>query len=248
MHGQQVHSPNASFEMTATRFRKRFRFVGLLGGVLAGSLMLGGCVTNSMLRERGYDRMAAQDFGEARSYFHQAAQQNPRDVLAQYYLGLNELHLNRPRAAQTALEQALELRPNDPALTPKILDALASAIFRQGRIAELNAFLSDQATRRGTSRDYQRHAEYLVQAGDHDGARLAFQKAARFAAPGDGSPYLAIADFYESLGDRQNAVTALRYAYWVDPKDPSIPQRFRAYDLVPGPTLKLEPQRPQLLD
>lgn len=247
MDGPQVVIPQASSRLSLSRCRRCTR-LGWAAALLAGSLLLGGCVTNSMLRERGYNRMAAKDYGQARSYFEQAVQQNPRDVLAQYYLGLNELHLDRPRPAQTALEQALELRPNDPSLTPKILDALASAMFRQGRIAELNAFLGDQATQRGTSADYQRHGEYLAKAGDHDGARLAFQKAARFTTPGDATAYLAIADFYESLGDRQNAVTALRYAYWVNPQEPSLPQRFRAYELIPGPTLKLEPERPRLLD
>jgi hypothetical protein len=93
-----------------------------------------------------------------------------------------------------------------------------------------------------------RQARYLAKIGDLDSAKLAFRKAAYFAAGGDATAYLAIADFYLSLKDEVNAATALRYANYIDPNDPGIPKRFRQLGIVPGPSQQLEPPKPELFD
>ena len=46
---------------------------------------------------------------------------------------------------------------------------------------------------------------------------------------------------------KANAVKALRYAFYVYPQHPEIPDRFRKFGLVPGPTLRTEPPKPELL-
>ena len=82
-----------------------------------------------------------------------------------------------------------------------------------------------------------------MQQGDIDQAKLAYRKAAFFALPGDAEPFLTLADFYESIGDTANAVTALRHAYTVTPKDRQIHDRLRRYGIVPGPTAQLPPEK-----
>ena len=145
------------------------------------------------------------------------------------------------------MEKALALRQDDPKITPRILDRLAQAYYEQDRPENLTAFLARTAEFYGQPRDYLRQAKYLVKVGDVDSAKLAYRKAAYFAPSGDASPYIAIADFYISIDDQTNAATALRYGYYVNPKDGEVADRFRQLGLVPGPTQSLEPPKPEML-
>ena len=222
-------------------------------------ITLGGCQTgeadsaafqssNRRLKQAGFDSIQLRDWATARDKFSAAAQQRPDDDEAQYYLGVCELRLGRPSEAQFALERALTLRPNDPKITPRILDHLAEAIFRQNRPDSLRAFVTRTAESRGESRDYLRQAKYLAKIGDLDSAKLAFRKGAYFAPPGDATPYLAVADFYLSIKDKANAATAVRYAAYINPNDPGIARRFRKMGIVPGPSQQLEPPKPELFE
>ena len=51
-----------------------------------------------------------------------------------------------------------------------------------------------------------------------------------------------MADFFESVGNNQGAITALGKAYYITPRSLTRPERFRRYGLVPGPTLAIEPK------
>ena len=240
------------------------RRLSLLPAVLLAAASLTGCesdrdstglkfetpdflITNSMLREKGYEAINAEDWRQARLYFAQAVERRPEDGVAQYYLGLCELRLGEPLKAQFALEKALELNRNDPDFAPRILDKLAEAIYQQDRPESLQAFLEQTVDYYGTTRDRLRQADYLTRIGDLDGARLAYQKAAYFAAEDDPDPYIEIADFYNSINDEQNAVRALRYANHVAPGHPGVAERMRRLGVVPGPTQREPPPKPELL-
>lgn len=207
-----------------------------------------GCETNPILRERASMATARGDLVTAELNYRKAVERNPTDHKAQYGLGLTLLAMNKPMQAQIALEKAWSLKPNRSEFVPGVLDALAQAYEMQNRPEMLVNFLAEAVDRYGTTADYLRQAKYLIKIGDLDGAKLALRKAAYFAKKGDAKPYLVIADFYEQINDVPNAVTALRYAYFVDEDHPAIPDRFRRHGLVPGPTLKLEPPKPEMLD
>ena len=66
-------------------------------------------------------------------------------------------------------------------------------------------------------------------------------KAASFAAPSDPEAQLAIADFYESVGNTEKVIHALRRALYIDPDNRHIQQRLRGYGVIPGPTAALAP-------
>lgn len=216
-------------------------------GALLILLLQVGCESNPVLRQQGYDAVRAGDYGLAREKFTLAAERLPNDYLAQYHLGVVQLELDQPLDAQLALERALAVRRDDRVLTPKILDKLAEALFRQDRVESLHAFLADVVRKHRTTADYLRQADYLAKTGDLDTAQLAFRKAAYFAEPGDAAPYLAVANFYEVINDVPNAIKALRHAYYIYPEHPKLPDRFRRFGLVPGPTLRLEPPKPPML-
>ena len=216
--------------------------------LLVAAGLLAGCATNVTHRERGYTDLRNQDYAAALEHFQAAVDRKSTDYNSQYHLGLTLLKLDRPVPAQTPLEQALALRPDDPQWTDKIADALAESYFQQDRIDTLYAFLDNQVESRGRRyEDFLRTGKFMAKAGDADGAKLALQKAAYFAPMGDPVPYLAIADFYASVNDLENRVQALQYALYMDPDLPETRNRLEGLGIVPGPTQYREPPKPEIV-
>lgn len=160
------------------------------------------------------------------------------DWEALYYLGKIRLKQGKPLEAQIHLEQAYSLR-QDYSAAPHILDALAESLYQQERFDNLAIVLENATKRFGTVQDYTRQGKYLGLAGDPDGAKLAFDKAAEFAAKDDPSPYVAAADFYESINDIPAAVENLRRAHAIVPHNLVIRDRLRKHGVIPGPTAEL---------
>ncbi len=220
----------------------------LLCATLCLPLLLTGCQkTAANLREDGRLALNRGQTDTALDLTQQAVDIDPGSPWSQYQLGVVYLELDKPLQAQYALEKALALRPDDKEFTPKTLDALAESLYRQDRLPNLLEFLDKQVKTYATTRDYLRQGEYLAKSGDPDAARLAYRKAAYFADTDDPEPYIAIADFYASIGDQPNAVTALHYANYVDPGNRAAAARLRRFDIVPGPTISKAPPKPALL-
>ncbi|NBC10945.1 MAG: tetratricopeptide repeat protein [Planctomycetes bacterium] len=225
-------------------------WVGLL---TLGTLALPGCFLQEQTRAKNQRELgvAAYNVGnyeQARIHLNNSLAVGAHDFRQNYWLGMVELAQGNPLAAQRQFEYAWTVRQDDKEWTPKILDGLAESLYRQGRVEALHTFLAETATRYGTTDAYLREAEYLLQTGDPDGAQTAYQKAARVSGQDDPAVYLAIAEFYESVNDVPNAVTSLRYAYYLDPDNKDVAQKFRQFGIVPGPTLRLPPPQPDLLD
>ena len=197
-----------------------------------------GCEPNSYLRQRGMEALQAGDVRWADERFSKAIHQDPTDWKSQFYLGRIRLRQGQPMEAQLHLEQALALRGHHPE-TGDLIDHLAEALFQQGETAKLHALVKQAAIDHGSTRDYLRQAKYLAYTGDADGAKLAYRKAGQFAAADDPDPFLHMADFYESIGDRGNALTALRCAYGIKPGSRELRNRLRKHGVVPGPTVAL---------
>lgn len=221
--------------------------VRVAAAVLPLCVVFTACTTNVQLREEGHEALDRGNAPEARESFAYAVERRPADAKARYGLGLAYLELNRPLDAQLAFEKALAVKYDDRELTDEILDGIAESLFRQERFEQLHAFLDETARYYGESDDYLRQARYLVKMGDLDAAVVAFRKAAYFADEGDAEPYLEMSAFYDSINDQPNALRSLRYAYWVNPEHPDIPDRFRTFGKVPGPTLREAPPKPELL-
>jgi tetratricopeptide (TPR) repeat protein len=206
--------------------------------------LLAGCVNapNSLLRLQAKDAIDQKDYGTAREMLDRALAQDPADWKANYYMGLVKLAQGRALDARLHLEVAYSLRDSDPE-TPDILDALAESLYKEGAQSKLDIMLRSAASTYGTPRDYYRQAEYLARQGDVDGARAAYLKAVRVARPEDITPFMKQADFYEGLGDKLNAVTALQQAQSIEPQNRVIAQRISrlVLDTTPGRTLPPEP-------
>lgn len=215
---------------------------------LAAVLLTTGCTSppNSLLRLQAREKIDTGDYTTAREKLERALAQDPADWKANYYMGLVKLAQDQPLVARLHLEVAYSLRDSDPE-TPDILDALAEALQKEGAAVKLDSMLKSAVATYGTPRDYYRQAKYLGQEGDVDGARAAFLKATKAARPDDVTPYVKLADFYESLGDRVNAVVALQQALTIEPQNRTIARRISALVLDPDASVEatLEPATPQ---
>ncbi len=223
--------------MTPPHKKRHLRILGILPVAAMAAVPIG-CEPNSYLRQRGVEALHAGDTRWADERFSQAVRQDATDWKSLYYLGQIRLKQGQPLEAQMHLERALTLRP-DHRQTADILDQLAEALFQQGQTANLHALVKQATQEYGTTRDYLRQAQYLAKSGDVDGAKLAYRKAGQFAQPDDATPFVSMAEFYDSINDRQNAITALRCAYGIDPRSIKLRNRLRSFGVVPGPTIAL---------
>ncbi len=233
--------------------KKRITQMSLLGAMerrrvalawlpLAAVLVFTGCDTQSkpILRQSGWEAIQEGRWEQADTDLTQALQADPADWRANFLLGKVRLHQGRPLAAQLLLEQAMTLHPRGPE-SGQILDAMAESLYDQGQKAALTEFLDRTAQQRKGVEDFLRQAKYLAKLGDPDGALKAYRMGCEFAPKTDPTPYLALADYYQSLGDTPRAIKALRYAYYIEPHDPGLNDKLRALGVVPGPTFGLPP-------
>jgi len=218
--------------------------LSLLAGTLVIILGLSstGCDTQSkaLLRSEGWTAIQEGRWDDAESMLTKAVAASPGDWRANYLLARVRLHQGRALDAQLLLEHALTQNPAGED-TPKVQDAMAEALYQQGQKLALTTFLEQASARTHAMTDYLRQAKYLGQIGDTDGTRRAFRLACTFADPQDPKPYLALADYYDSIGDRQRAINALRYAYYLTPDSQGLINKLRNWGVVPGPTFGLKP-------
>ena len=233
-------------------------FVGALALICV--VALGGCAPLSLghARLKGYSAYQEGNWQRARDYFTDCVEGDATDWKARYYLGRVLLDgYNEPIEARRHLEVADEIRRSRPdvMLAPRptpteaavpyptlnqIVEALAEAMLRAGDDDRLVTYLRQTANEYGEDIDhYLRLGRYLERLDDHDGARVAYQTAARLSGAGDASAYVVLSDFYDGIGDRDAALTALRRGYGVNPGQPGLVDRIRAHGAVPGPTLAL---------
>ena len=211
--------------------------------LLAASAVAGvGCESAAELRSRGIDAMKMGHVPEADRSLTRSEQLDPSSWRTQYWLGKVRLAQERWADAQRYLEQAYVLR-NSHDETPDIVDGIAEAMYQQRLDMNLRGLLARATQRYGTSYDFVRQGRYLVRIDDPDNAKIALRKAARIADEDDPTPYLAMAEMYELIGNRKAAIKALRQAHGIAPDDSNIRKRLRSYGIVPGPTAALPPDR-----
>jgi len=222
--------------MQPTRRNVKKLLVAVLLAVTAA--ILPACETAPYLRQRGYEAFQTKQYEKAAQYFAKALDKDPSSWQSHYYQGLIYLQEKRALDAQLVLEMALSIKTSE-LKTSDILDALAESLYQQNKAAALHAILAEACDTHGTSDDFLRQGRYLSLLGDADNAKVAFEKAAHFDDRTDAGPYLAMADFYESISDTESTVRALRQALHLEPDNEQIHERLRRHGVIPGPTIAL---------
>lgn len=202
------------------------RFIMLITCAAAPAVLAGCQAHSGALRLQAEQAIARGEYDTADRKLAIVLDRNPADWKALYWTGLIRLKQNRFLDARLLLERAYAVR-DEHLETPDILDALAEAYLREPNQEKLVILLRSATQRYGAPRDYVRQGKYLARAGDVDGAEIAFVKATRFAAEDDIWTWLQAADFYEGIGDKDNALVALNHALRIEPHNLVIQRRIR---------------------
>ncbi|MAX22919.1 MAG: hypothetical protein CMJ19_00325 [Phycisphaeraceae bacterium] len=206
------------------------------------TLSLFGCkLTNPTLREKAIQAKQRGDVDRAVQLYNKALDQDDTDWRAMTYLAIIQYERQQWIEAQHSFEKVISLQPAHPKV-PIWLDRVAECLFQQGRAQALRDTLLNANEQYGTSHDFLRQANYLTKLGDMDQAHVAYRKAVHFADKNDADPWIAMAAFYELIGDKANAIDALRHAHAIDPENLSVADRLRHYGIVPGPTAGVYPK------
>jgi tetratricopeptide (TPR) repeat protein len=178
------------------------------------------------------------DYSTAAADYQEYIQARPGDTNGRLGLGKSLLILGQPDEAVDHLWVAYDANPMDDSRA----ELLAEAMYQAQQTQELIQFLRERTEQPGRVSDYLTLGRYAAQCGLPDEAQPAFITAARLDKGLNLEPQLALARFYESIGDTQNAVQRYRMALWIDGENEEIRQRVRALGEIPGPTFAIIPE------
>jgi len=224
------------------RSAREFRLPRLLGVMICVATVLAGCATPAPAethRRRGDHAMSINDHEAAAAEYEQVVARFPGDWSAQYKLARCYLELDRPAEARRALEIAYTQKPD----RPEVADAFAEALYEIGATERLFALLNERAEGTQSVHAWLRLAHYAMLTEDPDSARVAIETAIEIDDGQRVKPYLAAAEYAESIGDRAMTIRRLRQAYGIDPDNDRISEWLRSLGEVPGPTIALPPGR-----
>ena len=189
------------------------------------------------VRESGQNALDRKDYNRALNDLVEYVQRNPGDTYVRYLLGKAYLGLDRYKDAREQLEIAYtgNLENDD------VLDALCEAMYGDRKNDELFNLLKQKTSERGTVRDYMRLADYSRRAGDADATQLALLQAAKLDAGKTAAPHIALADFYASIGNDDDALKRLRMALFIAPLNTMVKERLMQYGKPTGREYGLVP-------
>lgn len=208
---------------------------------MLGAAALAGCSAQRPLptvQEQGMRAMERADYARAAQEFEEYVDRKPEDDSIRFALGQAYMQLKRPRDARREFEYAYDVHPERDSYA----EALADAMLAAEQHTDLLAFLTRRNSERGRVSDYIRHGTYAARVGHADEALVAFKTAAKIDAGQTAAPHLALASFYEGLGDMPSSVRRLRMALYLEPGNREIMQRLERAGEIMGPSLPLRPE------
>lgn len=207
--------------------------------VLAG-IVMGGCTgERSLLRvrqdgDKAYER---REYAKSASDFQEYVHRKPGDTQGHFKYGRALLVLGQSEQAFEHLRIAYD---NDPT-KEEYARLFAQSLFESGQTGELMRVLKVRASDSGAVADFLLLGFYAAKAGDPDEAQTALLTAARLDRGRSTEPQLALAGFFESIGDAARAKERLRMALYLDPTNTEVASRLRSLGEIPGPSLAIQP-------
>lgn len=208
--------------------------------ISSASLMLGGCTSRRPLptvRNDADHAYKTHQWAKAETDYQEYLNRKPESNDVRFLLAQSQLEQGKTRESNWNFGIALDVDP----LNDSILDRSAESLYQSGNREALTAFLLRAASERGRVSDYMRLGKYMQQIGHPDEAVQAYLTAAKIDEGKTPTVQLALADLYQTVGDRPQAIRRLRMAYFLSPEDPKILQRIRDLGEIPGPTFALAP-------
>lgn len=211
-----------------------------LVAIIPAAILTLGCQSQRPIENVLSDGIEAYDEGDyttARNDFREYTQRRPADARGHFHIGQTLLALDQPKPAAEHLWLAYDLEPAEPGY----LDTLCQALYEADRTDDLYRLLTDLTTDPGHAEDYLRLGRYAARLGDADQAEPALITAVKIDKGQSPEPLVALAEFYQSVGDSENERKALIRAYHISSDDQRVNERLRALGETPGPTLATEP-------
>lgn len=178
------------------------------------------------------------DWDQAYELWSEYVDRRPQSALAEYRLGLVERRLGLNEQAVSHLRIAHDLQPGNV----EYLEALADALVAVNDRDQLMTLLRQTAEEGPDGTGYLRIARFAQQAGMMDEAREALSLAIVESRGESPVPYLAMAEFANTIGNTDLEVRSLRQALWFDRTNEQINARLTALGMIPGPSLAIRPE------
>lgn len=193
---------------------------------------IAGCGTNPYpYRVQGNNAMIAGRYDEAVTAYKAYLDIKPGEPDMRAALGQALLKNNQPREAIEALRIATLQDPE----TESYIDRLAEAYIASNRTDDAIRYLKTNTVDNGRVSDWLRLGKYSSLTGDNDLAQQALRTAARIDGGKTPGPQIALHDLALKLGDKKEADSRLRMAYYCDPQDSEVVVRMRAAGVTGGP-------------
>ena len=204
------------------------------------AVVIAGCASppsDIMYRRRGDEAFSRGRFEDARISYIKYNEIRPGRADIYYKLGICDARTGRVAEAVQNLRIASDMEPENVAY----VEAFARALFDAGEYEDVYALLRWRTEQPGLSGDYIRLGRFAAMMGDADVAELAFKTAAKIDQGLTVAPQLALADFYQSIGDTEQELLRLKMALFIDTNHEQVNGRIRELGFIPGPTFRITP-------
>ena len=213
-----------------------------VAALLVGAVMVSmpGCAQQRSLaavRESGENAYTRGDYEGALKDFQEFADRKPDNSLGHYWLGKTYVALGKPKEGREQLEIAYTSNLEDD----RVFDALCDALYHDKKNDELFRMLKGRTTDRGSPADYARLARFSQLTGDVDGAQAALLTAAKLDNGRTIARQIALADFYESVHNDQEAIKRLKMALWLDTANQTIIDRLKKHGQTGDKSTAIKP-------
>jgi len=207
----------------------------VLAGLACGSMsivaVLSGCADNPYPnRINGDNAMLASDYPRAIEQYTAYLVSKPGEPDVRAKLGVAYMKNEQPIEAIENLRVATIQDPE----AGQYIDQLADAYIAAGRPDEAVRMLRINTVDRGRVEDWLRLGRWASKSGDNDTAHQAFLTAARIDRGVNTGPQIALHDLAAKLGNKSEADTRLRMAYFCNPQDSDVSVRMKAAGLTGG--------------
>ena len=220
--------------------RPKTRSVSVCLSIALTAVVIAGCASEPSditYRRRGDEAFSQGRFEDARIPYIKYNQIRPGRAEIYYKLGLCDARTGRPAEAVQNLRIASDLDPENV----QYVEAFAQALFDVSEHEGVYELLRWRTEQPGLSDDYIRLGRFAAMMGDADEAELAFKTAAKIDQGLTVAPQLALADFYQSIGDAEQELLRLKMALFIDTNHEEVNGRIRALGFIPGPTFHITP-------
>lgn len=207
----------------------------------ASILTLAGCADKPALvnvRDKGDYFVETHQDDRALGEYTEYLSRKPEDTEVRYKYANVLSRLGRKPEAREQFSLLVDITPTDE----RFIEGYTTSLYEAGATGELNAFLVRMTTQRGSVRDWIRMGEFTQKSGDLDGAKTAYQTAAKLDGGRSTLPWIAMADMYKSVGDKKNERAMVERALFIVPMDPPLSQRYRELGGIPGPSAGVKPE------